>query len=341
MLRVTAIALLTVITAFAVTVKDESGINRAEITDSAFFPVGNAIALSDDLDAEMYNTPWPDGSKVLFSDPRDASHIDICTVPTTGTKVKTTISPGSNTYEYPDVNSTGTYVCYVTGDDNDDFWEVAVMTVPGGVETIITNNEATYDLDSHFPRFSGTGGKIAHVQRDWDTNTDRIVTTDIDGSDEAIICTLPSGITNRIESMDWLGITNYIIYTDRSSDLYKVTASAGSTPIRIGTFSNYHRAQSNADGTKIVAAETWNATRQRYVTLNPDGSGRTTIVRPDYFPVFDEIYCQVCFTAGGDGVISLATLASNPSFFDIFLIDESEYCGIESVSLGTLKAAFK
>jgi len=97
----------------------------------------------------------------------------------------------------------------------------------------------------------------------------------------------------------------------------------------------------NADGTKIVASETCDSAHQRYVTLNPDGSGRDVIVNLNEFPVFDEVYCQVCFTASGDGIIALATLASNPSLFDIFLVEEDEYCGVETVSFGQLKATFK
>lgn len=341
MFRILAISLLVTISAFAVTTKDATEVSRPDDIGSTFSRVGNATALTDDLVAEMCNTPWPGGSKILFQCDRSTDYTDIYTVPIDGSKVKTKISPGSNTYYYPDVNGTGSNVCYATGDDNADNWEVAVMTVPGGVETIITSNEATYGLDSQFPRFNGTGNKITHVQRDWDTNTDRIVTTDTDGSNEAIICTLPSGVNERIMSMDWLGSTNYIIYTNRAGDLYKVTATAGSTPTKIGTHSDYHRAQSNTAGTKIITAETWDTNRQRYVTLNPDGTDRTTVVRPDYCPDLEEIYCQPCFTAAGDGVIALGTRVSNPAFFDIFLIDESEYCGVESASLGTIKASFK
>jgi hypothetical protein len=346
MFKLLPIVTLVAVSAFAVAPVDEAiiaqpGENRSALSDSTFSRVGNATALTNDLVAEMCNTYWPGGSKVLFQCDVGGLKTNLYTAPTNGSKIKTNISPGNDTYYYPDVDNTGSNVCYATGDDNNDYFEIAVMTVPGGVETVITSNEATYGLDSLFPRYKGSGNKIAHVQRDWGTNTDRIVTTNTDGSNETIICTLRSGANELISSMDWLGNTNYVIYTNYYGDLYKVTTSAGSSPTQIGTHSDYHRAQSNAAGTEILSAETWSSSRQRYVTMNPDGSGRKTIVRPDYFPDFADIFCQPCFTAAGDGVIALATPVSNPTYFDIFLIDETEYCGVESVSLGTLKASFK
>lgn len=340
MFKILVLVSVIIVPVFALSPESLSTVSSTEKDLKVFNRVGNATALTDDPGPELFNTPWPDGSKVLYDEFRDSDHKDIYTVPTNGSMVKTKISSGNNTYAYPDVNNSGTYVCYSTGDDNNDFFEIAIMTYPGAVETIITNNEATYGLDSVLPRFNGSGSKIAHVQRDWDTATDRIVTTNTNGAGEVIVCTLSPGSSNLIVSMDWLGSTNYLIFVNSSGYLYKVTASAGSTPVQIGSYSDYVSAHSNADGSEIITAETWDDT-MRYVKLNPDGTGRTTLVRPDYFPMFDDIFQFVCWTASGDGLIFLAALASTPNDYDLFLVDESEYSGIKSASLGTIKAVFK
>ncbi|MFC1853258.1 TolB family protein [candidate division CSSED10-310 bacterium] len=276
-----------------------------------------ALALTNDGAVEMYNKVWPDGSKVLFAQERDDKHWDLYTVPLDGSLTKTKISPGNNTYYFPDVNPTGTQLCYATGADDLASWEIAVYQM-GGSETIITSNQTTNGLDSQHPSFSGDGSQIAYVQRDWDSNTDRIVIIDADGQNEILVCTLESGAAKRVESLDWLGTTNEVIYTARNGKLYRVQASAGATPVQIGTDSVYHTCASNVEGTKILCAETA-GDGQQYIEINPDGTGKRVLVVPDEFPMLGAIYCQVCWLRDGSGIVSLAEDAARTNF-DYYLL---------------------
>jgi len=294
---------------------------------AASFTLASALRLTEDADFEYQNTPWPDGSNILFTQWVDANYNDLYIVTTDGSGTKTKLNPQKHTYNHPDVDPTGTIVCYATGADNTETWEVAILNVEDGSEAVLTDNDAL-GLDSQYPRFNGAGDKIAYVQRNWSVNTDIIVTMNLDGSNPVEIAVLPSGPEELIGSMDWLGDSYYLIYATDGGGLYKVEAAVGSTPVRLGDENSvYIRAQSNKDGTKIVASVGPDRQHIHYVTLNPDGSDERVIVDTDTeaFARFRGVYCQVCWTADGKGIIAVADLPEAPDFWDLFVIKESEF----------------
>jgi hypothetical protein len=328
MLRLSAFLLVFLITVFMAA--GETSFNPA--TD-AVYSGSPPLQLTDDVPYEKFNRPWPDGSKILFTCERDATRYDIFTVPTDGSMVKTKISPGDESYDHADVNPAGTHICYCVGADTDAKWEIAVLEM-GGAETIITDNVPS-GWDSNCPTYNGEGTKIAYVKADWTNHVGKVVVVDTDGSNEVEICTV-NGSSNMIYSMDWLGNDNALIYTTFGGGLYRVTATAGAVPVVVDATETYHVCSSNSDGSKI-AASCADGTHQKYVSINPDGTGKTTIVDLDSFPIFQNFWCMLCWTADDAGIIVLAT--EDGVNQDIYLV--TSFTNVESSSLGSLKTRFR
>jgi hypothetical protein len=291
------------------------------------------LQLTEDPPYELYNVAWPDGSKILCCSDSDPTHTDIYTAPVDGSKVKTKISPGDNTYHYADVNPAGTHICYATGDDNNDIFEIAIYEL-GGAETTITDNESD-GLDSHYPAYNGDGTKIAYVKRDTDGYVDRIFTINPTGVGETEICTL-SGFYNRVQSLDWLGSSNELVFTTYGGTLYEVTATAGATPAIVDAGEIYHVCTSNSDGSKI-AASCADGAHQKYISINPDGTGKKVIADLESLPTFQEIWCMLCWTADDSAIILLGT--EDGVNRDIYLV--TSFTNIKASSLGSLKTRFR
>jgi|GEM_PF-2216720 len=327
--RLNAFLLVFLMTTF--TAAGETSLNPA--TD-AVYSGSPPLQLTDDVPYEKFNRPWPDGSKILFTCERDATHYDIFTVPTDGSMVKTKISPGDGSYDHADVNPAGTHICYCVGADTNSEWEIAVLEL-GGSETVITNNAAS-GWDSNCPTYNGDGSKIAYVKVDWDTHVGKIVVVDTDGSNEIEICTI-NGAANMIYGMDWLGNDNVLVYTTNGGGLKKVTATAGSTPTAVDTSEIYHVCHVNSDGSKI-AASCADGAHQKYVSINPDGTGKVVIVdRETFLPFFSNFWCMLCWTADDAGIIVLAT--EDGVNQDIYLV--TSFTNVEPSSLGSLKTRFR
>jgi hypothetical protein len=63
--------------------------------------------------------------------------------------------------------------------------------------------------------------------------------------------------------------------------------------------------------------------------MNGDGSDERVIVDTDAdaFAHFRGVYCQVCWTADGGGIIAVADLPDAPDYWDLFVIDANEFAG--------------
>jgi Tol biopolymer transport system component len=287
------------------------------------------LQLTDDADSEQYPLPSPNGSVVVFNQEEGDIINHVYTVPTDGSKVKTDISPGSDTYWFPDYNPAGTYLCYSSGVDDEAAWEIVKYEI-GGSETVLTNNESN-DLDSWMPRWSHGGGDIAYIRRDWDAypNDDELVVIADDGSDERSVHTF----SGTIFGIDWnqSGTELCVAADDGSSgELYKFLPNAGATPTQVGSDTNVKDCHWSADGSKILYLVLDGGNRI-VKSINPDGTGETTLFDKDTFSIY---ISHVAWTADSTGVI-FHTIVAPP---EIYLTDT--FVSITPVSFGQIKAGF-
>ncbi len=298
------------------------------------FIAASAMRLTDDADFEYQNTPWPDGSKILFTQWVDANYNDLYVVTTDGSGEKTKLNPQDHTYNHPDVDPNGKLICYATGEDNTKTWEVTLLNIDDGSEVKLTDNESI-GLDSQYPRFNGAGEKIAYVQRNNDELFDSIVVMDLDGANPVTVAKLPAGRDEVVNSMDWLGDKDEIVYTTLGGYFYKVAAgptapTIATSPVRLGDEKEvYIRAQSSPDGSKIVMSVGPDRQHIHYRMMNADGTDERVIVdtNNEAFAEFRGVYCQVCWTADGSGIIAVADLPDAPDYWDLFVIKNEELLG--------------
>lgn len=287
------------------------------------------LQLTDDTEVELYPLPSPDGSVVVFNQDEGDDHHHIYTVPADGSKVKTDISPGSDTYWFPDYNPGGTHVCYAGGVDDMAFWEVVKYEI-GGSETVLTNNESS-DLDSWMPRWSHGGGDIAYIRRDWDEypNDDEFVVITSDGNNERSVHTF-SGL---IYGIDWnpAGTELCVAGDDGSGgELYKCTPTTGAALTQVGSDTNVKDCHWSADGSKILYVVVDGANRL-VKSINPDGSGEATLFDKDTFSLTPS---HAAWTADGAGVIFHTEIG----IADIYLTET--FASITPTSFGAIKAGF-
>lgn len=285
------------------------------------------LQLTDDSTSEEYPLPSPDGSSVIFNQEEVADHNYIYTVPTDGSQTKTDISPGTETYWFPDYNPGGTYVCYANGADDVAYWEVVKYEI-GGSETVLTNNEPD-ELDSWMPRWSHGGGDIAYIRRDWDLypNGDELVVIGDDGSNERSVHTF-SGL---IDGIDWNpGGTEICVAGDDGSggELYKCPPNAGATLTQVGTDTNVADCHWSADGGKIIYLISDGPTKE-VKSINPDGTGVVILFDKDTFSLNPG---HAAWTADGAGVIF-------PAGGDVYLTET--FASVTPTSLGNIKASFR
>ncbi|MBN2383445.1 hypothetical protein JXQ70_11230 [bacterium] len=278
--------------------------------------IPTALRLTQDAATEQFIRTLPGTDTILFDQPRDDTHYAIYSVSLNGSCSKTLITSGPNTYHEPDVNPTGTHLCYATGVDDAAVWEIGLYEI-GASETILTNNQSL-GLDSHHPVFKSDGSQIAYYRRNWADKYDTLVVMDMTGSHETEICTLDSGATNYIEALDWLNGTNLLIFTSKSGKLFRVEAAAGATPSRIDDHVGYHTCFSYPDGSAILCAQSY-GTGQQYIEIKPDGTGKRVLVDPAEFPMLGAIYCQICWLPDRSGLIALAQ-DTTLTDFDVFLL---------------------
>lgn len=285
--------------------------------------------LTDDAETELYPLPSPDGSVVVFNQDEGDNHHHIYTVPTDGSQIKTDVSPGSDTYWFPDYNPGGTYLCYAGGVDDEALWEVIKYEI-GGSETVLTNNEPS-DLDSWMPRWSHGGGDIAYIRRDWDAypNDDELVVIEDDGSNERSVHTFGG----TIFGIDWNAAgTELCVAADDGSngELYKCSPTTGAALTQVGSDTYVKDCHWSADGSKILYVVVEGANRL-VKSINPDGSGETTLFDKDTFSLY---VSHAAWTADGAGVI-FHTEAGVP---DIYLTET--FASVVPASLGQIKAGF-
>lgn len=288
------------------------------------------LQLTDDTTAEEYPLPSPDGSIVVFNQSETGDTNHIYTVPTDGSGVKTDISPGDETYWFPDYNPAGTYLCYVNGPTDADLWEVVKYEV-GGSETVLTDN-ATTDRDSWMPRWSHAGGNIAYIRRFWDQypNNDELVVIADDGTNERSVHTF----SGQIYGIDWntAGTSLCVAGNDGSGgELYTAPPNAGASLTQVGTDTNVKDCHWSADGSKIVYIVSSGPTTE-VKSINPDGSGATVLFDRNTFglnPV------HAAWTDDGAGVI----FHTGGTGGDIFLTET--FAGVNPASLGNIKASFR
>jgi len=280
-------------------------------------PEETVVRLTDDEPFEAYLQIWPDGSKVLFTQHGDNSLSQIYTVPTDGSGGKTGLGQENKTYYFADVHPAGTYVCYSTGEDDNALWEIGSLEL-GGSEAILTNNNAN-GFDSVLPVYSNDGSKIAYSRRSNSDLVDTLVLMNNDGSNPVEICTLPSGTNNLLYVMNWFG-ANDLIYATVGGKIFKVAATAGSSPVQLDSSNSYHLCTSNASGSKIICSEE-GSIGLNYVTMDPDGSNKTVIADLSTHPMFASLYCMICPLADDSGLVALATEVNDENL-DLFIIND-------------------
>ncbi len=297
------------------------------------------LQLTDDQPRENYTFLWPDGSKLLYCKALNGNRRDIFTVPISGTMTETLLSPGSEYYSHPHVNPAGTHITYSYGPTAQSYWEVAVLPLSGS-QTIITNNGVN-NLDSWQPRYKPSGDKIAYVRRDHNGFKDELVLIDIDGSNEVVICEL-NGVSEMVQAISWLGDSDELLFSGGgdfggTGGLYRVAATAGATPVQIGSDTDYNICRSNSDGTEIVANIDVGGGEKNWVIVDAATGAREVIVNLDEFPEFSWLYGMCVFDAQDEGVIGSAVSAVSGNA-DLYYV--TELCNIESSSLGYIKSQY-